>query len=232
MADPVARPQVAPAGRGESETVEPSRWQSAVARRSAEARATVPDIDLAVAVDMGAALTAARRAGVELTAVSVRACALALRDHPEANAAYRDGRFERFGRVNVGVVLALPVAYVIPTVFDADAKGLEEIGAELSALEADAAAGVLTAPQLSGATFTLSDVGRLGVTSSTPLVVPPQAAAVSTGSVQDAAVVRNGAIVPGHMATVTLASDHRVLYGVAAAAFLRSIQSRLEEALL
>jgi pyruvate dehydrogenase E2 component (dihydrolipoamide acetyltransferase) len=226
-----ANPPALPA-RGGSESREPARWQAAVARRSAESRATVPDIDLSVTVDMDASLALAGELSSGLTALYLRACALALREHPQANAAYRDGRFEQFGRVNVGVLIAQPDAYVIPTVFDADSKSVAELAEELAALEQRALAGELLAPELSGATFTLSDLGPLGVTSSTPLIVPPQAAAISAGTLQTVPIVQNGAIVPGHMTTLTLASDHRILYGAAAAAFLLSIKSRLQEALL
>jgi pyruvate dehydrogenase E2 component (dihydrolipoamide acetyltransferase) len=221
-----------PAGRGEGETIEPTRWQASVARRSAESRATVPDIDIGMTVDMDAALALAADLGCGLTPLYARACALALREHPDANGGWRDGRFERFGRVNIGVVVADLGAYVIPTLFDADQKSVRELAGELAALDGRARAGELLARELSGATFTLSDLGELGVTSATPLIVPPGAAAISAGSVQTVPVVRNGAIVPGHMTTLTLASDHRVLYGAAAAAFLGGIKQRLEEAML
>jgi pyruvate dehydrogenase E2 component (dihydrolipoamide acetyltransferase) len=241
MAEPAARPRAVgggrevPGGRGETEAVELARWQASVARRSAESRATVPDIDMTVTVEMDAALAVASRlghGGTGLTALYARACSLALREHPDANAAWRDGRIERFGRVNIGVVVADLGAYVIPTLFDADLKSVAELADELAALDLRARAGELLANELSGATFTLSDLGPLGVASSTPLIVPPGAAAISAGSVQAVPVLRNGAIVPGRMTTMTLACDHRILYGAAAAAFLGSIKSRLEEALL
>jgi pyruvate dehydrogenase E2 component (dihydrolipoamide acetyltransferase) len=221
-----------PRGRGTSTPTEPARWQGAVARRSAESRATVPDIDFSVTVDVEAVLAMERELGSGLSALWVRACAVSLREHPAANGAYRDGRFESYERVNVGVVIAAVEAYAIPTVFDADTKTAAEIGAELADLDARTRAGELLAPELSGATFTMSDVGGLGIERSTPLVVPPQAAAVSTGSVRAQPIVRNGAIVPGHVMTVTLACDHRILYGAAAAAFLVTIKTRLEEARL
>jgi pyruvate dehydrogenase E2 component (dihydrolipoamide acetyltransferase) len=192
----------------------------------------VPDVDVSVTADMERALALAAELDCGLTPVYVRACALALREHPDANAGYRDGRFERFSRVNVGVVIADPGAYVIPTVFDADQKTVPELAEELTELDRRARAGELLAPELSAATFTFADLGPLGLTSSTPMIVPPAAASVSTGSVQAVPVVRNGAIVPGQMTTVTLASDHRILYGAAAAAFLGSIKSKLEEAIL
>jgi pyruvate dehydrogenase E2 component (dihydrolipoamide acetyltransferase) len=230
MSDAGHPPTLAPAGRGTPTTIEPARWQAAVARRSAEARATVPDLDLAASVDVAAALERERELGCGLTVLWVRACALALREHPEANGAYRDGRFERYERVNVGVVVAAPEVYAIPTLFDADRRSARELGAELDDLTARARAGELVARDLSGATFTLSDVGALGVDRATPLVVPPQASAVATGAVRDLAAVRDGAIVPAQAMTVTLACDHRVLYGAAAAAFLMSIKTCIEEA--
>ena len=239
MADPAGGPHTVPvesreipAGRGETETVEAARWQASVARRSAEARAIVPDVDISVVVDMRAALALQAELGCALTPIYVRACALALREHPLANAAYRDGRFERFGRVNVGVVVADRAAYVIPTVFDADEKSVPETAEELSELDRRARTGELLAPELSAATFTLADLGPLGLTSSTPLIVPPAAASLSAGSVREVPIVSNGAIVPGHTTTLTLASDHRILYGADAAAFLGSIKSTLEEAIL
>jgi pyruvate dehydrogenase E2 component (dihydrolipoamide acetyltransferase) len=218
--------------KGEVSVQEPSRWQAAVARRSAETRATVPDIDLAIEVDMGAALELERTHGCGITALLVRACALALRAVPAANSAYRDGRFERYARVNVGLLVATPEIYTIPTVLDADRKPLDELGEEIAALRQRADAGTLSPPDLSGATFTLADMGSLGVASSTPVIVPPQAAAVGAGAVREIPIVRDRAIVPGRVMTVTLAADHRILYGAAAGAFLGTIKSRLEEASL
>ncbi len=218
--------------KGEVSVQEPSRWQATVARRSAETRATIPDIDLSVEVHMGAAGELERALGCGTTALLVRACALALRAVPAANSAYRDGRFERYERINVGLLVATPEIYTLPTVLDADRKQLDELGEEIAELRQRAGAGTLTPPDLSGATFTLADMGPLGVASSTPVIVPPQAAAVGTGAVREVPIVRDGAIVPGQVMTITLSCDHRILYGATAGAFLGTIKSRLEEASL
>jgi pyruvate dehydrogenase E2 component (dihydrolipoamide acetyltransferase) len=217
-------------GKGEVTVKDPARWQAAVARRSAETRAIVPDLDFAVEIDAEPLTERARGLEGGITTVLVRACALALRENPQANGAYRDGRFECYGRVNVGFVVATPEIYTMPTVFDADEKTREQIGCEVADLTERAVSGTLSPPDGSGATFTLSDMGPLGVTSSTPVIVPPQAAAVAAGVVREVPVVRNGAIVPGKAMTLTLATDHRVLYGAAAGAFLAAIKTRLEEA--
>ncbi len=228
MVDPEAA--TPPAGvKGEVRVLAPERWEQAVARRSAEARATVPELELATEADAAYSLALAAGRGCGLTAVLVRACALALREQPRANAAYRDGSFELYSRINIGLVVAAGAAYTIPTIFDADRPDLSQLAAELERATASARAGELSSPQLSGATFTLWDLGPLDVPRATPLVVPPQAAAVSIGAVREAPVVRNGAVHPGRQLTITLCCDHRILYGDRAARFLNRIKTLLEE---
>jgi pyruvate dehydrogenase E2 component (dihydrolipoamide acetyltransferase) len=212
--------------KGEVRIEEPDRFERTIARRSAEARAIVPDLELSAEVDMEACLAL----GAEITAILVRACALALVAVPRANSAYRDGRFELYSRVNVGVVIAADDAYTIPTVLDAQHKSLAELSAEIAGLTARS--GELSPPELAGATFTLSNPGALGVASSSPVIVPPQAAAAAAGAIRAVPVLRDGAIVPGHSMTITLACDHRILYGSPAARFLMTIKTLLEEATL
>jgi pyruvate dehydrogenase E2 component (dihydrolipoamide acetyltransferase) len=212
--------------KGEVRVQEPDRSERLVARRSAEARATIPDLELRAEVDIepGAGGTGSLVQGS--TASLVQACALALREVPRANGAYRDGRFELYSRVNVGVVVASEECYVIPTVFDADRKSLSELSEEIAKLTERA--GELSPPELAGATFTLSNPGALGVASATPVVVPPQAAALAAGAIREVPVIRDGALVPGHSMTLTLACDHRILYGAQAARFLTAVKARLE----
>ena len=186
--------------RGETRVEEPTAAERAVARRAAESRATVPDLELTVARDRPAS-----------TARLVSACALALAEHPRANAAYRDGRFELYSRVNVGVVVASGEAYAIPTLFDADRKAHQELEDELATLTAGALAGELTAPAYAGATFTLWNAAEHGLAAASIPVVPPQAAALAAGT---------------H--SLTLCCDHRVLYGAPAAAFLKAIADHLD----
>ncbi|MHB8657536.1 MAG: 2-oxo acid dehydrogenase subunit E2 [Solirubrobacteraceae bacterium] len=204
----------------------------AVARRSAESRATVPDLELEAELRAEALLARTTELSCTTTAMVVRACALALREVPHANGAYRDGRLEIYSRVNIGVTVATEDVYAVPTIFDADAKSAPEINAELAELAERARRGALAAPALAGATFTLTDLGRLGVGSGTPVIVPPQAAAVAVGTIREVPVVADGGIVPGRTMTLRLACDHRILYGAHAAALLRAIGSRVEQAAL
>lgn len=211
-------------------TVEPAaRWQAAIARRSAESRATIPDLELELEADADRLAGWAESDPGLVTGSLARACALALRATPGANGAYRDGGFERYERINIGIVLSAPEHHVIPTLFDADRKSAEELAEELAALERDALARTLRAPQLAGATFTLWDLGPLGIDRGVPLVVPGQAAALAAGRVRERAVVRDGTVVGGHSITLTLAADHRILYGAAAAGFLVGIKRCLEQ---
>jgi pyruvate dehydrogenase E2 component (dihydrolipoamide acetyltransferase) len=210
--------------KGTVQIVEPSPAERTIARRAAEARATVPDLELSVEVDMGACL------GLQAppTAILVRAAALALSEHPRANAAYRDGHFELYSRVNVGVTMAHKDELLTATVFDADRKALPELAAEVDELARRASE--LTSAERSGATFTLTDLGRYGVSRLTPIITPPQAAALAAGEIRRAPVVRDSAVMPGEVMTLALACDNRILYGAEAAGFLAHVRDLLEGA--
>jgi pyruvate dehydrogenase E2 component (dihydrolipoamide acetyltransferase) len=210
--------------KGTTRIEDPSPAQRTIARRSAESRATVPDLELSADVDMAAAVELRAETGYAGTALLVRACALALRETPRANGAYRDGRFELYSRVNIGVTLGTADAYAVPAVLDADQKSLAELSAELDDLAVRASAGELTPPELSGATFTLTDLGAYEIARA------PQAAGLAAGAVRELPVVRDGALTTGPVLSLTLVADHRILYGSPAAAFLARIKSLLERA--
>jgi len=228
MADPAT---TALGARGETRIEQPNPRQRAIARRAAESRATVPDVELTTDVDMQAPLTMlAHQASI--TAMLVRSCALALRAVPRANAAYRDGRFELYSRINIGVTIATEDAYVIPTVFDADRKSLAQCNAVLDDLLLRARAGELAPPELSGATFTVTDLGAHGIAAASTMITPSQAAALTTGSIRELPVVRDGALLGTPALTLTLTCDHRILYWAQAAALLRRIAELLSGAAL
>jgi pyruvate dehydrogenase E2 component (dihydrolipoamide acetyltransferase) len=223
--------------KGETRIEEPNRAQQVVARRMAEAKATVPEFTLQAEVDMERAMDARAQlksiAGEEgivptLNDLVVKACSSALRAFPRANGAYRDGRFELYSRVNVGVAVAAGDSLVVPVVFDADRRGLGDIAATTRGLAARVREGSITPPELSGATFTVSNLGMYGITSFTAIINPPQAAILAVGALEPKPVVREGAIVVRHVMPVTLACDHRILYGAQAAEFLAHIRTRLE----
>jgi pyruvate dehydrogenase E2 component (dihydrolipoyllysine-residue acetyltransferase) len=232
---PVDRPLSSPirdasgsALKGETRIEEPDRLQRSIGRRAAEIRATVPDVELSADVDAARLVQAAAGGRVSTTSLVIAASAAALAEVPGANAAYRDGRFELYSRVNVAVVLEGPTAQVAATLLDADRRTPEELEAELSRLRARARAGELTPPEQAGATFTLVDVGDHGVQRAAPLITPPQAAALAVGAVRPAPVVRDGAVIAGHTLSLCLACDHRILFGAEAARFLTAIVRHVE----
>jgi pyruvate dehydrogenase E2 component (dihydrolipoamide acetyltransferase) len=161
----------------------------------------------------------------------VKASALALREHPRANGSYRDGQFELYSRVNVGIAVAAEDSLVVPTVFDADVKKLGEIAAETRALAERVRSAAVTPPELSGGTFTVSNLGMFGVDRFTAVINPPQAAILAVGALAPRPVVRDGEIIVRRMMDATLVCDHRILYGAEAAGFLARIRELLEEPL-
>jgi pyruvate dehydrogenase E2 component (dihydrolipoamide acetyltransferase) len=224
-------------GKGETTVEELSRTQRTIARRMAESKATVPDFQVSTEVDMAAAVAVREQlkalATDEHPAPSyndfvVKAAALALREFPRANGAYKDGRFELYERVNVGVAVAAENALIVPTIFDADQKSIGEIALESRALAARVRSGAITPPELSGGTFTVSNLGMFGVTEFTAIVNAGQAGILAVGALRDLPVVVDGTVVPGKRMTLTLVSDHRILYGADAAQLLARIRALLE----
>ena len=242
-----AAPVSAPRETGAQETAkgfttyrELTRLQQVVARRMAESKATAPHFYLQAEIDMSAAVAARARLKrmtpegevvPSFNDMVVKACALALREHPLANGAYRDGRLELHSRVNVGVAVAARDALVVPTVFDADRKGLREIAQDTRNLAGKVRDGRVTPPELSGGTFTVSNLGMYGVSNFAAVINAPQAAILAVGAIAERPVVREGQITTAHLLGVTLACDHRILYGAPAAEFLARIRGLLEEPL-
>jgi pyruvate dehydrogenase E2 component (dihydrolipoamide acetyltransferase) len=224
--------------KGSVEIQELSRLQKTVSRRMAESKATAPDYTLHMQVDMGLCVELRKRLKeVEDPAPSfndmiVKACANALREHPRVNGAYRDGKFELYGNVNVGVAVAAQDALVVPTIFEADKKSLGEIARQARALIEKVRDGKITPPEVSGGTFTVSNLGMYGVDSFSAVINPPQAALLTVGSLKKRPLVDDdGRIVARDTLTLSLVSDHRILYGADAAQFLARVRELLEQPL-
>jgi pyruvate dehydrogenase E2 component (dihydrolipoamide acetyltransferase) len=227
--------------KGQVEVVELTRLQQTVARRMAESKATAPhfylqaEFDMTAAVEGRAKLKAMAKEGEAVPTFNdmvVKASALALREHPRANGAYRDGRIELYSRINVGVAVAAQDALVVPTVFDADQKGLRRIAEETRALVARVRDGSITPPELSGGTFTVSNLGMYGISNFSAVINTPQAGILAVGEVKAKPVVTDpGEIEARQLMGVTLACDHRILYGADGATFLARVRELLEEPL-
>jgi pyruvate dehydrogenase E2 component (dihydrolipoamide acetyltransferase) len=226
--------------KGSVNTIELTKLQQVVARRMSESKATAPHFYLTTEVDMSAAVVARARIKEisgegevvpSFNDMVVKASAIALKKFPRANGAYKDGRFELYSRINVGIAVAADDALVVPTVFDADKKGLREIAADARALAGKVRGGKITPPELSGGTFSVSNLGMYGITSFGAIVNSPQAGILAVGAITDKPVVKDGEIVPGKVMEMTLSCDHRILYGADGAEFLAAIKRILEEPL-
>ncbi len=224
--------------KGTTTHEELTKLQATVARRMAESKATAPHFYLQASIDMSrcvearSAIKAAAAEGEVVPSFNdmvIKASALALREYPRANGAYRDGRFELYSRVNVGVAVAGQDALVVPTVFDADLKGLRQIASEARALATRVRDGQITPPELSGGTFTVSNLGMFGIENFAAVINTPQAGILAVGAITETPVVREGEITTAHLMAVTLACDHRILYGSEGAEFLGRIRALLEE---
>jgi pyruvate dehydrogenase E2 component (dihydrolipoamide acetyltransferase) len=211
-------------GKGRADVAKLSLPRRAMVRAMVES-AAVPCFHLRVTADV-TELMAARQAlrndpdwagrVPTLNDFVVRAAALALRQHPHVNSAFADGEVATYGRVNVGVAIAVPGGLVAPAVYDADAKDIGAIAADVRELADLAAARRLSKDVLADATFTVSNLGMFGIEDFDPVLNPPQAAILGVG-----------AALAGTM-RLTLGCDHRVLTGAEAAPFLLAVRDRLQ----
>ena len=237
MADEEARVGNASAGpKGEVTVVALTRIQRMVAGRVAEAKATVPDFQVQVDADVGAAVemrSEMKARGDEivpsLNDFAVKACALALREHPKANGSYRDGTFELHSRVNIGIAVAAADALVVPTIMDVDLRALRSVAAEARRLAQLVRTARIKPSELAGATFTVSNLGMYGIASMTPVINPPQAAILGVGGVREVPAREAGDWIVRSVVSLTLSCDHRILYGADAAQFLSTVRGYLEE---
>ena len=240
--DPEARqPDEAPghaisAAKGDVVVHELTRTQATIARRMAESRATIPDFTIDTDIDMGAtgealaklrANTATDTPPATVNDLIVKAAALALREFPAVNGAYRDGHFEEYSRVNIGIAVATDRALLVPTILDAAEKTIAEIASESRRLAARVRDETISPAELSGGTFTISNLGMYGVRSFRAIINPPQAAILAVGAVRSVPTVRDGELATQQLMSVTLSCDHRILYGAEAARFLSRLGALL-----
>jgi pyruvate dehydrogenase E2 component (dihydrolipoamide acetyltransferase) len=233
------QPQRGEAGaKGEVAIHELTRLQQTVTRRMAESKATAPDFQLVADVDMSSAVELRRRLkevadpAPSFNDMVVKAASVALRENPRVNGAYRDGKFELYSRVNVGIAVAGQDALVVPTIFDADTKSLGQIATDARTLIEKVRDGQVTPPEVSGGTFTVSNLGMYGIDSFSAVINPPQAAILTVGALKKRAVADDrGRIVARETMSLTLVCDHRILYGADGAQFLARVRELLENPL-
>jgi pyruvate dehydrogenase E2 component (dihydrolipoamide acetyltransferase) len=235
------RQAAAPARRADgpdTEVIEPTRMQATIARRMADSKTTVPEFTVTVEARVDQAVSMRQQLKdsvpgaekVTMTDFLVRACALALRKFPEVNTSWVDGRFHRKRSVNIGLAVAPSqgMGLLVPVVHDADAKDIVQISIESRQVIERARSGRPAEGDLTGATFSISNLGMFGVDEFTAIINPPEAAILAVGAIKDAAVVDGGNVVAGKVMRMTLTVDHRVFYGATAAQFMAEVKRLLE----
>jgi pyruvate dehydrogenase E2 component (dihydrolipoamide acetyltransferase) len=225
--------------RGEVTTIRLRRAQRLVAERTVASQTTVPDFTVTMDVAMDAAVELrerlkrdAERDGAvapSLNDLIVKSCALALRRVPEANASFGDGTVERYARVNVGIAVAAGENLAVPVVMDADRLTVAEIARATRSLAQRVRDRTITPDELTGGTFTVSNLGMTGVRAFTAVINAPQAAILAVGAVRPVLEHDGQGIVRRRRAELTLTCDHRVLYGAHGAALLAEVRDGLED---
>ena len=227
---------VAPPAAGDGVVREKmTAMRSTIARRLLESKQGIPHYRLAADVDLTALLArraALRAAGTEVSVndLLVRACALTLVKHPAVNAQLHGDEVHKFPHADIAVAVATDGGLVTPIVRSADTKTAAQIGAETGDLATRARSGKLAREEITGGTFTLSNLGMFGIDRFDAIINPPQVAILAVGAGADRAIVRGGSVVVAKVATLTLSCDHRVVDGAVGAQFLQALRQTIESA--
>jgi len=208
-----------------------------IARRLSESKFTSPhyyetmDIDMSAVWDARKKLNEISDVKISFNDIVVKACASALRKHPEINSSWQGDTVIEHGDVNVAVAVAVDAGLVTPVIYNTDQKGLQQIAEEGKELADKARDRDLDPEQMEGSTFTVSNLGMFGIEEFTAIINPPNACILAVGAIREVPVVENGEVVPGKRMKVTLSSDHRIVDGVMAAQFLNTLKKMLENPL-
>ncbi|MCK5513905.1 MAG: 2-oxo acid dehydrogenase subunit E2, partial [Deltaproteobacteria bacterium] len=165
---------------------------------------------------------------ITINDVILRAAAATLKNYPYLNAVYPEQGLILKKEVNIGIVLGLPEGLIIPILKGCDTLTLEEISSGVRNLREKAKSGKFSTDDFTDGTFTISNLGMLGVTDFAAIIYPPQTAILAVSAIKDTPVIKEGSVVPAKLMKVTLSMDHRVVDGINAANFLRDIKKYLE----
>jgi len=212
-----------------------TQMRKAIARRLSESLFTAPHFYVTMSIDMDQAVAARTRIN-EVAPVKIsfndfvlKACAVALKQHPAINSSYQGETIRTNEHVHIGVAVAVDEGLLVPVIKFADGKSLSRISAEVKEFAAKAKSKKLQPNEMEGSTFTISNLGMFGVDEFTAIINTPNACILAVSGIQQVPVVKNGAVVPGNVMKVTLSCDHRVVDGATGAAFLQTLKSMLEE---
>ncbi|MFN8406135.1 MAG: 2-oxo acid dehydrogenase subunit E2 [Sphingobacteriaceae bacterium] len=212
-----------------------SQMRKVIAKRLSDSLFTSPHFYLTMSIDMGAAMVDRvkmnefSKVKISFNDMIVKAVAIALKQHPNVNSSWLGDKIRYNEHVNIGVAVAVEDGLLVPVVRFADGKSLSHISAEVRSYSERAKAKKLQPADWEGSTFTISNLGMFGIEEFTAIINPPDACILAVGGIQEVPVVKNGALVPGHVMKVTLSCDHRVVDGATGAAFLQTLKLLLEE---
>jgi len=221
----------------ESEDIRVSQMRKTIARRLSESKFSSPhfyetiDIDMKAAIDARTKLNEISDVKISFNDIVVKACASALRKHRDVNSSWMEDKIRLHGDVHVAVAVAIDEGLMTPVIRHTDKKSLRQISSETREMAELARNKKLQPEQMEGSTFTISNLGMFGIEEFTAIINPPNACILAVGAIRDVPVVENGEIVPGKRMKVTLSSDHRVVDGAKAAAFLNTVRQMLENPL-
>lgn len=225
------------AGQVSFDEVPVSQMRKIIARRLAESKFSAPHFYLTMSIDMDKAvesrakLNEVSKVKISFNDMVLKACALALKQHPKVNSSWLGDNIRYNHHINIGVAVAVEEGLLVPVVRSADNKSLSQIASEVKEYAQKAKDKKLQPADWEGNTFTISNLGMFGIDEFTAIINPPDACILAIGAIQQIPVVKNGAVVPGNIMKVTLSCDHRVVDGATGAAFLQTLQDLLEEPL-
>jgi len=234
VANSASTAKFVPTGQEDFEEIKNSQMRKTIAKRLGESKFTAPHYYLNVEFDMDNAMAfRAQYNTVPDTKISfndiiVKACALALRQHPQVNSQWFEDRMKLNNHVHVGVAVAVEDGLVVPVVRFANEQSLPQIGAAVRDFAGRARNKKLTPQEMDGSTFTVSNLGMFGIESFTSIINQPNSAILSVGAIVQKPVVKNGQIVVGNTIKLTLACDHRTVDGATGAQFLQTLKGYVE----
>ncbi|MBA3352232.1 MAG: 2-oxo acid dehydrogenase subunit E2 [Blastocatellia bacterium] len=214
-----------------------SKMRNVIAGRLAESIGPIPTFYLTVEIEMDNALSVRKQINASLdddTKISVndiivKAAAMSLIKHPWVNASYQDKNVRFYEQADIGIAVAIDEGLITPVVRGANLKGLAEISAEIKDLAEKAKSKKLQPEQYTGATFSISNLGMMGIKEFTAIINPPEAAIIAVGGANPTPVVRDGEVVVRAIMSVTMSCDHRVVDGATGAKFLQTFKQMLEK---
>jgi pyruvate dehydrogenase E2 component (dihydrolipoamide acetyltransferase) len=223
-----------PAGQESFDEKPNSQMRKVIAKRLAESKFSAPHYYLNVEFDMDNAIAFREQYNsipdtkISFNDMVVKACALALKKHPQVNSQWFDDRMKLNNHVHIGVAVAVEDGLVVPVVRFANEQSLPQINAAVKDFAGRARNKKLTPQEMEGSTFTISNLGMFGIESFTSIINQPNSAILSVGAIVQKPVVKNGQIVPGNTMKLTLACDHRTVDGATGAQFLQTLKNYIE----